>query len=177
MLVTPSRLAAPLLARAQDLAEGAAKALGLRHGPIHAELRLDTRGGGERAVMLELAARSIGGLCSRALSFGEGVSLETLILANSLGAHVSPPRLPGAAGVLMLPVERGGVLQRVDGQAEARAVAGITGLSITIAPGQAVRPLPWGDRYLGFLFAAGRKSVDVEAALRDARRKLQAVII
>jgi biotin carboxylase len=176
MLITPSRLAAPLLATASSLAKRAAAALGLRYGPIHAELRIDSREGGERAVMLELAARSIGGLCSRSLRFGEGVSLETLILANSLGCRLSPPRLRGAAGVLMLPVGCAGVLQRVDGQADALAVPGITGLSITIPLGQAVRPLPWGDRYLGFLFAADRKIGDVEEALRGAYRKLQAVI-
>ena len=126
--------------------------------------------------MLELAARSIGGLCSRSLRFAEGVSLETLILENSLGGRHTPPGMAGAAGVLMLPVERAGVLQRIDGQTDALAVPGITGLSITIPLGQAVRPLPWGDRYLGFLFAAGRGIGEVEAALRNAYRKLQAVI-
>ena len=176
MLVTPSRLPAPLLARACRLAEQAATALGLRYGPIHAELRIDTREGGERMVMLELAARSIGGLCSRSLRFAEGVSLETLILENSLGGRHSPPGMAGAAGVLMLPVERAGVLQRIDGQADALAVPGITGLSITIPLGQAVRPLPWGDRYLGFLFAAGHEIGEIEAALRDAYRKLRAII-
>ena len=176
MLVTPSRLAAPLLARACRLAEQAATALGLRYGPIHAELRIDARDGGERLAMLELAARSIGGLCSRSLRFAEGVSLETLILENSLGGQHSPPGMAGAAGVLMLPVERAGVLQRIDGQTDALAVPGITGLSITIPLGQAVRPLPWGDRYLGFLFAAGREIGEVEEALRGAYRKLRAVI-
>jgi hypothetical protein len=76
----------------------------------------------------------------------------------------------------MLPVDRAGRLQRVDGQADALAIPGITGLSITIPPGQAVRPLPWGDRYLGFLFAAGREIGDVEQALRCAHRKLRPVI-
>jgi biotin carboxylase len=177
MLVTPSRLAAPLLARACSLAEQAAAALGLLYGPIHAELRIDLSGSGERLAMLELAARSIGGLCSRALRFADGVSLETLILENSLGRGATPTGIAGAAGVLMLPVERAGTLQRIDGQAEALAVPGITGLSITIALGQAVQPLPWGDRYLGFLFAAGRESGDVEAALRSAYRMLRAVIV
>ena len=129
MLVTPSRLAAPLLARACRRAEQAATALGLRYGPIHAELRIDTREGGERLAMLELAARSIGGLCSRSLRFAEGASLETLILENSLGGRHSPPGMAGAAGVLMLPVERAGVLQRIDGQTDALAVPGITGTS------------------------------------------------
>jgi biotin carboxylase len=177
LLVTPSRLPAPTLAAAIALAERAARALGLTHGPIHAELRIDERSGTARPVMLELAARSIGGLCSRSLSFLDGTSLEMLILLNALGIAVDLGRPSGASGVLMLPVERGGVLQAVEGQAEARAVAGITGLSITIPLGQTVRPLPWGDRYLGFLFAEGADAAEVEAALHGARNRLRPVIV
>ena len=177
LLVTPSRLPAATLAAATALAEQAARALGLTHGPIHAELRIDERSGEARPVMLELAARSIGGLCSRSLRFLNGTSLEMLILLNALGVVVDLGRPAGASGVLMLPVERGGVLQSVEGQAEARAVAGITGLSITIPLGQAVRPLPWGDRYLGFIFAEGGDASEVEAALHRARDRLRPVIV
>ena len=177
LLVMPSRLPAPTLASATALAERAAGALGLRHGPIHAELRIDRRSGDARPVMLELAARSIGGLCSRSLRFLNGTSLEMLILLNALGAKVDLGQPTGASGVLMLPVERGGVLQAVEGQAEARAVAGITGLSVTIPIGQTVRPLPWGDRYLGFLFAEGRDAAEVETALHRARDRLRPVIV
>jgi biotin carboxylase len=177
LLVTPSRLPAPRLAAATALAEQAARALGLHHGPIHAELRIDRRSGDARPVMLELAARSIGGLCSRSLRFLGGTSLEMLILLNALGATVDLGQPTGASGVLMLPVERGGVLQAVEGQAEARAVAGITGLSLTIPLGQTVRPLPWGDRYLGFLFAEGSDAAEVEAALHRARDRLRPVIV
>lgn len=177
LLVTPSRLPAPTLASATALAEQAARALGLTHGPIHAELRIDQRSGAARPVMLELAARSIGGLCSRSLRFLGGTSLEMLILLNALGSVVDLGRPVGASGVLMLPVERGGVLQSVEGQAEARAVAGITGLSITIPLGQAVRPLPWGDRYLGFIFAEGGDAAEVELALHHARDRLRPVIV
>jgi len=176
LLVTPSRLPAPTLDAATGLAERAAQALGLRHGPIHAELRIDTRSGEARPVMLELAARSIGGLCSRSLRFLDGVSLEMMILLNALGARIDLTPPSGASGVLMLPVEREGVLQAIEGQSEARAVAGITGLSITIPIGHMVRPLPKGDRYLGFLFAEGGDVADVETALRAARGKLQTVI-
>ena len=176
LLVTPSRLPSATLAAATNLAQRAAQALGLRYGPIHAELRIDGRAGDARPVMLELAARSIGGLCSRSLRFAGGVSLETMILLNALGAEVETAPPPGAAGVLMLPVERAGVLRSVDGQADARAVAGITGLSITLPIGQTVRPLPWGDRYLGFIFAEGREASEVETALRRARDCLRAVI-
>ena len=176
LLVTPSRLPGRVLAAALGAAERAAEALGLRYGPIHAELRIDARDGRERAIMLELAARSIGGLCSRALRFLGGVSLEAMVLTNSLGRRVMPPRLTGAAGVLMLPVERAGVLRAVDGRTDAAAVPGITGLSITIPIGQVVRPLPEGDRYLGFIFAEGARPEDVEAALRAARGRLRVAI-
>ena len=177
LLVTPSRLPEPTLAAATKLAQRAARRLGLRHGPIHAELRIDTRTGHARPVMLELAARSIGGLCSRSLRFPGGTSLEMAILLNALGVDVDLCVPPGAAGVLMLPVERAGVLEKVEGQMDSLAVPGITGLSITIPIGATVRPLPWGDRYLGFLFAEGRQTGEVEQALRTARRRLRPLIV
>ncbi len=176
MLVTPSRLPQPLLSETVGTAARAAAALGLRYGPIHAELRLHARGGQQRPTMLELAARSIGGLCSRALRFLDGVSMEELVLANALGRRLTPPRLVRPAGVLMMPVERAGVLQAVDGRTHAAAVPGITGLSITIPVGQNVRPLPEGDRYLGFLFAEAATHQEVEEALRAARRRLRVII-
>jgi hypothetical protein len=148
----------------------------LRQGPIHAELRIDNRTGDSTPVMLELAARSIGGLCSRALRFPGGMSLEMMILLNSFGHDAGALQPAGAAGVLMLPVERVGVLKEVEGRQDALAVPGITGLSITIPPGETVRPLPWGDRYLGFIFAEGTEVARVADALRVARQRLQITI-
>jgi biotin carboxylase len=173
VLITPSRLPGEVLSAAVRTAADAARALGLQYGPIHAELRIDDRRGQARPVMLELAARSIGGLCSRVLRFGGGQSLEELVLASALGRRVSPRRLPGTSGVLMLPVERPGVLRAVEGRAEARAVPGITGLTITIPMGQPVQPLPDGDRYLGFVFAEGKDYQQVERALGTARGRLR----
>jgi biotin carboxylase len=176
VLVTPSRLPQPILSQTLKAAERAAGALGLSQGPIHAELRLDARDHGQRPTMLELAARSIGGLCSRALRFLDAVSLEELVLANALGRRVTPQRVAGPAGVLMLPVERAGVLHAVDGRTDAAAVPGITGLSITVPVGHSVHPLPDGDRYLGFVFAEAATHQDVEEALRTARRRLRVII-
>jgi hypothetical protein len=139
-------------------------------------LRIDERHGAARPVMLELAARCIGGLCSRALRFPGGVSLEELVLAHALGRAVPSHRGGQPSGVLMLPVPRPGVLCAVDGRAEAAAVAGITGLSITTPLGQQVRPLPDGDRYLGFIFAAGDTQDQVERALGLAQARLRVVI-
>jgi biotin carboxylase len=177
MLITPSQLPAPVLAEAIATAGRAARALNLRHGPIHAELRVDQRHDQARPVMLELAARSIGGLCSRALRFGGGMSLEELVLGNALRRPAPSGRTSTQpAGVLMLPVPRGGVLRAVGGRADAAAVPGVTGLTITIPAGHQVRPLPDGDRYLGFIFAAGGTPAEVEKALATARDKLSVVI-
>jgi hypothetical protein len=197
LLITPSRLPAPVLAEAISAAGRAARALGLTHGPVHAELRIDERAGEPRPVMLELAARCIGGLCSRALRSGDGPSLEEMVLAHALGHHQgdrpappeqgdrpAPPeqgdrpapseRRP--SGVLMLPVPRPGVLRAVEGRTEAAATPGVTGLTITIPAGQRVRPLPDGDRYLGFIFAEDDTHDRVEEALRTARARLRVVI-
>ena len=176
LLITPSRLAEPVLAAAIATAGQAARALGLRHGPIHAELRIDERSGQAWPVMLELAARCIGGLCSRALRFPGGTSLEEMVLAHALGRPIPGRRAGRPSGVLMLPVPRPGVLRAVEGRSEAAAVPGVTGLSITIPVGQQVRPLPDGDRYLGFIFAEGDTQDRVEQALGAARDRLRVEI-
>jgi len=178
MLITPSRLPGPLLAAAVRTAGRAARTLGLTRGPVHAELRADGRGSETEPAMLELAPRSIGGLCSRALRFPGGKSLEELVLANALG-HPTPAACHDPAriaGVFMLPVPRPGVLQAVQGRAGAAAMPGITGLTITTPIGQRVHPLPDGDRYLGFIFAEGDTHQDVENALTAARDQLHVVI-
>jgi biotin carboxylase len=171
--VTPSRLPADALAAIEREAGRAAAALGLREGPVHAELRVSNAG---EPVVLELAARSIGGLCSRSLRFGLGVSLEELILRHALGLPLDVRREDRAAGVMMLPIPRAGVLRRVGGVDAARAVEGIGGVEITVANGRAVRPLPEGDRYLGFIFAKADTPGAVESALREAHARLEVEI-
>ena len=173
LYVTPSRMPAEALAGVEAVTQATAGALGLREGPVHAELRID----GGKATMLELAARSIGGLCSRTLSFGTGVSLEGVILRHALGLQIGNLRRRAAAsGVMMLPIGTAGVLREVRGQDQARAVPGIVDLRITIPPGREVWPLPEGDRYLGFMFARGADPASVEAALREAHARLEVVI-
>ncbi|MGH2884795.1 MAG: ATP-grasp domain-containing protein [Solirubrobacteraceae bacterium] len=170
LYVTPSRLPAAVLAEVETVTARAADALGLREGPVHAELRVDV----DHVSVLELAARSIGGLCSRALRFGAGVSLEQVILCHALGRGLDDvARESTASGVMMIPIPGAGVLGAVDGQEEARAVDGIAGLEITIARGRRVVPLPDGDRYLGFLFARASSADAVERSLRAAHSRLR----
>ncbi len=173
LYITPSRLPTAVQ---QDIAvctAHAAQALGLREGPVHAELRVNDRG----AWLIEIAARSIGGLCSRTLRFGTGMSLEDLILHHAIGADVgSYERQRHAAGVMMLPIPYGGILHEVRGQEEAKRVPGIEELTITIPIGQEVVPLPEGAQYLGFLFARNDTPEGVETALRKAHQCLTCTI-
>ena len=173
LYVTPSRLDGDRQRQVESAVARATHALGLREGPVHAEVRLNADG----AWVLEVAARSIGGLCARALRFGTGVSLEELILRHAAGLDLPPhDRELSASGVLMLPIRQVGRLREVRGQARARAVLGIAGLTITVPRGETLVPLPEGDRYLGFLFARAATPDAVEAALREAWSRLEVVV-
>ena len=171
--VTPSRLPSSLQADIVKCAARAADALGLRHGPIHGEMRVNDSG----VWMIEMAARSIGGRCSRTLRFAAGLSLEELILRQAL--RMTLPQLDETqrpAGVMMLPIPASGVFQEVRGQIEARGMPGVEELVITAQPGEVLVPLPEGTRYLGFLIARGDRPEQVEATLREAHRRLEIVI-
>lgn len=170
LYVTPSSHPEALQRRVLAVAADGARALGLRTGPIHAELRL---GGGE-PVLLEIAARSIGGRCSRVLRFGSGISLEEIILGTALGmVPAEQAREEAAAGVMMIPIPAAGLLTGVAGLEKARQTPGVEGVEITIPAGQPVVPLPEGRRYLGFIYAKGETPGQVETALREAQRRLR----
>jgi biotin carboxylase len=176
--VTPSRLPPSTQAAVADVAARAARALGLSDGAVHCELRLRAAAGGAlEPVVLEIAARSIGGLCGRSLRFGTGMSLEELILRRALGRPVdSLERERAAAAVMMIPIPRGGILEEVRGLDEARAVPHIEDVTISLHKGQEVVRLPEGSRYLGFIFSRAADPDEAEAALRAAHRHLQFVI-
>ncbi|MDA8273872.1 MAG: ATP-grasp domain-containing protein [Actinomycetota bacterium] len=169
--VTPSRHPAAVLEAVQRETALAVTALGLTEGPVHVELRI---GEGGRVTVLEVAARSIGGRCSRALRLEGRASLEDVIVRHALGqpfegiSHEGP-----ASGVMMLPVLEEGVLDHVDGVDEALAVPGVTAVDLTLSPGSPLVPLPEGDRYLGFVFARALTPGEVEARLRQAAAHLR----
>ena len=173
--VTPSQVPAALQKTIVDCADRAVRALGITEGPIHAELRYNERG----PWLIELAARPIGGRCSAVLRFGdEGVTLEEIILRHALAMPIpSLQRERQAAGVMMIPIPGAGTLQEVRGVAEAKAVPLIEDVQITAHPGERLVPFPEGSRYPGFIFARGETPAVVEAALRDAHRRLQFVIV
>lgn len=167
--ITPSRLPEETQTGITSIVSQACTAYGLNQGPVHAELRLNEEG----IWILEVAARTIGGECSRMLDAVLPRSLEAYILAASLGAPLPVKHKPGASGVLMIPVPAAGVLRRVEGEAEAVRTTGVTGLRITVEPGHVLERLPEASGYLGFIYAAGETPAQVEASLRQAHQKLQ----
>jgi biotin carboxylase len=174
LYVTPSRLSMEVQAALHRATAEAADALGLRHGPIHAELRYNDTG----AHLIEIAARTIGGLCARTLRFGTGMSLEELVIRHAIGQQVEElQREQQAAGVMMIPVPKAGILGEVRGKTAAYCVDGIVEVNITIPIGGEVVPLPEGARYLGFIFARAETPEAVESALREAHRQLEFVIL
>jgi len=169
--VTPSRLSADVQ---ESIAQCAAAALGLRNGPIHAELRVNERG----PWMLEIAGRSIGGLCSQTLRFGlEDVSLEELILRQACGLRFDLPRADQASGVMMIPIPETGILKDFSGVEQAEAVPLVEDVQITAKRHYSLAALPEGDSYLGFIFARGDTPEEVEAALRAAHDCLSFEIV
>ena len=172
--VTPSRLPLEVQRAIVETTETAARGLGLQTGPIHAELRINASG----PWIVEVAGRSIGGLCSRILRFGmevgNGSSLEELILRQACGLPLdSLERESQAGGVMMIPIPAAGILRSVTGVEEAKMVAGIEDVQITARLDQSLVPLPEGDAYLGFIFARGRSPAQVEESLRQAHSLLQ----
>ena len=168
--VTPSRLPSGDQRAITDCLERAVCALGLFHGPLHAEFRLNDRG----PWVLDVAARPIGGLCSRALRFGTGMSLEELVIRNALGQPldgVCPE--PAAAGVMMIPIPGTGVFEGVEGVEDALRVPGIQEVRITAKLHQKLVPWPEGASYPGFLFARASSPEAVEQALREAHQRLR----
>ena len=73
----------------------------------------------------------------------------------------------------MIPIPRRGIYHGVEGLAAARAVPGISALTVTAEPGQIVAPPPDGASYLGFVFARAATPADAEDALRIAHHRLR----
>lgn len=171
--VTPSRLDRAIQDEIVRVTQAATTAIGLLEGPIHAELRVE----GTKPSVIEVAGRSIGGICGRALSFGLlDTSLETLILRHALGRRRGLPRTTNASGVMMLPISGPGTLTAIGGLDDAGVVEGIDAIEVTAPIGTHLRPVPEADRYLGFIFATGPEADDVVATLKKAHSLLDIVI-
>ncbi|MBZ5697749.1 MAG: ATP-grasp domain-containing protein [Acidobacteriia bacterium] len=168
--VTPSRQPEQMQMRIADCAAATVRALGLEHGPVHAEFRVNEGG----PWVLEASPRPIGGLCSRILRFGpEGIQLEELLVRHALAMEGSElGRETDACGVMMIPVPGTGVLEGIEGEEEARATPGVEDVRITVRLHDFIAAWPEGSSYLGFIFARGQSPAEVETALRLAHSRM-----
>jgi biotin carboxylase len=167
--LTPSVLGGLTQVGLSGAVSDACAALGLWHGPIHAECRI----GPEGIFVLEVAARPIGGLCSRAVRFEGGMTLEEVLLRHAIGQDISTcTQDKTASAVMMIPIPRRGLFKHVDGEARAREVAGVYDVTITAKRDQLLETLPEAGSYLGFIFARWEKPVDAELAVREAHKRL-----
>jgi biotin carboxylase len=175
LYVTPSRLPDDMYDRLLDCAERTVHALGLTHGPVHAEFRIKNDGPDKGPWVLEVAPRPIGGLCSRALRFGpQRVLLEEVLVRHAMGmTGTDINREEGASGVMMIPVPKSGTLEKVEGEEQARATPGIEDLQVTARVHDFLAAWPEGSTYLGFIFAHSKSPAEVEAALRLAHSHLK----
>ena len=170
--ITPSRHPAGIRERVIRRVQQACTALGLREGPVHAEVRIRDGDG----VIMEVASRTIGGDCARLLQFGTGQGLEDMVISHAIGDPLPVRPQEGGAGVLMIPIPRAGVLRRVQGIPAARAVPHIDDVMISLRDGYELVPLPEGASYLGFMFARAPSAAQAEAALREAHARLNIVV-
>jgi biotin carboxylase len=166
--VTPSRLPQATQHEIAETVQRACELAGLTSGPVHAEMRVNQQG----VWLLEIAARSIGGLCGRVLRHALGMSLEEVVLRQALGMPVTVANAKGAAGVMMIPVPKRGIYQGVSGMDIARRVPGVTDIQIATEPGMRILPVPEGAAYLGFIFSQAATPVEAEHALRVAHSLL-----
>lgn len=172
--VTPSALPEAAQHAIVDHIARAAAALGLTHGPLHAECRVGPGG----VFVLEAAPRPIGGLCARVLQFRNGagggtVPLEEILLRHAAGEDVSAcVRESQPAAVMMIPIPRRGILKGVDGVERAKEVPRIEEVRITAKQDQLLEPLPDAASYLGFIFARGGSRDELVRALEAAQEAL-----
>jgi len=170
--ITPSRKQDSAKQKIIQTIRAACDALGLREGPVHAEVRLQ----GEQCRIVEVASRTIGGDCARLLRFGTGQGLEDLVIAHAIGKPLQRAAETGGAGVLMIPIKKAGTLRRIEGISRARRVEFIEDIVITVRDGYELVPLPEGASYLGFMFARAPDPEQAEAALRAAYAELKIAV-
>jgi len=170
--VTPSRLTRSQQHKITLTIESACAAYGLTTGPVHAELRIN----GDELYIIEIAARTIGGECAKLVEFASNRSLESIVIEYAMGINADTISLETAAGVMMMPTPRSGVLRRVEGVLNAQSVKNIKSVNLAIREGHELIALPEGASYLGFIFATAETPEAVESALRSAHDKLNIVV-
>ena len=169
--VTPSRLSKYIQNEIRTIVLNACRSYGLLAGPVHAEIRVNDN----KAWLIETAARSIGGDCSRLFELVTDSSLEEFILLKSLGKKVDCFNVNGGAGVMMIPVPQNGILRRIEGVTEAQSCKHILDVRLDVREGEKLVCWPEGGKYPGYIYAKADTAEQVEFSLRLAYSKLKFV--
>ncbi len=137
-MVVPAALPAAWTQSVCDLADAAIRALGIRVGVTHTEIKLTADG----PRLIEVNGR-MGGYVSELIQRGSGYDLRRAVLEAALGRSVEPPPLTftGVAYQYLLTAPPGATrLVRLAETSEILAVAGVRDVTVTARPGQ---PMGW----------------------------------
>lgn len=169
--VSPTRLSDKLMMNVGEHIEAVCSAYGLCHGPVHAECRINEKG----VWIIEIGARTIGGLCARLFRDLIGIGLEELVLNHAVQGLLPTTAENRSVGVMMIPVPGSGVLRRVEGLVAAQQIPHVEEIVIELRDGDLLTPWPEGSRYPGFIFSKADTPEQVEQSLRAAHGQLKFV--
>jgi len=171
--VTPSQLKNEIQQAIKQTVQQACDIYRLKTGPVHAELRIDKN---NKAWILEVASRTIGGDCGQTLNSDHGFNIEELTIALAINKDYEINSDESCRGVMMMPIKKGGILRRIEGLSDAANVKFIESVDIIIREGNELIPLPEGNQYPGYIFARAETQQEVISALQEAFEKLEIVV-
>lgn len=152
-----SQLGDENVARIKDLATRAVKAIGIDNSPAHVEIML-TKGGPK---MVELGARMGGGcITTHLVPLSTGIDMIQSVMDMAMGCEpdVSPKFDKGSALRHIVGVE--GEIIAVNGLDEARAVSGVTEVTMLKSVGDTVGYFKNGSDRIGYVIAQGENAND-----------------
>ena len=166
-----SQLGKENVARIKDLATRAVKAIGLDNSPAHVEIMLTKDG----PKMVELGARMGGGcITTHLVPLSTGIDMMQSVMDMAMGMEpdVTPKFDKGSALRHVVNVE--GEIIAINGLDEARAVPGITEVTMLKGIGDKVGYFKNGSDRIGYVIAQGENA---EEAVRICEKALNLIEI
>ena len=159
--------------KAAEVARAAVEALGIQDGPTYTQLRI----GPEGPQVIEVAARLGGGHDAELAEAALGVDLNGLALQAALGESIwsaalhAVPQVGGAVVRFLVPPE--GMLEDVEGVAEAHALEGVEEVRIYREPGHVFGPFLRGTDRAGAVLVTGASREEAQARADEAARLIR----
>lgn len=161
----PAELEPAVSDRLAEAAVAVVRALGVRTGPTHCEMRL----GPDGPVLIELNCRLAGGMIPELIRLAQGTDLIEQQLRAALGQKPdTAPVRRDWAGIRFLTAPRPGVLLGVPGLGKVRELPGVARAVLTAPRGTSVKPPTCAYDRLGHVIAADADPAIVVRALAAA---------